>query len=90
MFEFGAFPGTPLKQQYFFDYLNIVYLVYKYIYLITKSIARNLVAIFIYSFYLVNSFFRQSERASIEPLRQNLEIVSLYKILHFSLLNFDS
>ena len=27
--------------------------------------------------------------ATIEPLRQNLEIVSLCKILQFSLLNFD-
>ena len=36
MFEFTTFLGTPLKQQWYlilelFDYLNIVYLVYKYI-----------------------------------------------------------
>ena len=39
MFEFDAFPGNPLKQQSFIleiDYLNIVYLMYKYIYLITN------------------------------------------------------
>ena len=51
MFEFDTPQGHPLKQQYLIpeivDYLNIVYSVYKYIYLITKSITRNLVAIFI-------------------------------------------
>ena len=35
MFEFDAFPGTPLKPQHLIPeivwYLNIVYLVYKYI-----------------------------------------------------------
>ena len=39
--EFDAFPGTQLKQKYFIpemEYLSNVYLVYKYIYLITKSI----------------------------------------------------
>ena len=61
--------GTPLNQQYlsrkWFDYLTNVYLVYKYNLANNKIDSKKLSCNFhLASFYLVNSFFRQSERES--------------------------